>query len=390
MELALKEQRQFRMPRRSVSVRQVAFLLFLACQSSVAATLSAPGQTASPGQSLDVPLSFSASGSTVVGIQFDLQWNQPFSLSVTVGNQLKTSTKVLYSAVIGKGILRCLIAGVNKDPLPEGVLLNLLISVDPTAGAGVGAITFANLVAANPDGSAASVTSAPLSIQIQAGSGPQLPAQAIVSAASLLPGPVSPGEIVSLFAPVGTGGTPALLFNGAAAPILYAGANQINAIVPFGLDATQPASVELQNAGQTLGTVTLSTAAAAPALFTDSSQGFGQGAILNQDYSINSAANPATRGSYVMLYGTGFGLLNGAVADGAIMNATVNFLLQPTATVSGVQAMVEYAGSAPGLVAGAAQVNILIPKNISANSAAPILVTVGSVSSPNGVTVALK
>jgi uncharacterized protein (TIGR03437 family) len=91
-----------------------------------------------------------------------------------------------------------------------------------------------------------------------------------------------------------------------------------------------------------------------------------------------------------MLYGTGFGLLNGAVADGAIMNATVNFLLQPTATVSGVQAMVEYAGSAPGLVAGAAQVNILIPKNISANSAAPILVTVGSVSSPNGVTVALK
>ena len=165
------------MPRRSVSARQVAALLFLACQSSVAATLSAPGQTASPGQSLDVPLSFSASGSTVVGIQFDLQWNQPFSLSVTVGNQLKTSTKLLYSAVIGKGILRCLIAGVNTDPLPEGVLLNLLISVDPTAEAGVGAITIANLVAANPDGSAATVESAPLSIQIQASSGPQLTAQ---------------------------------------------------------------------------------------------------------------------------------------------------------------------------------------------------------------------
>jgi uncharacterized protein (TIGR03437 family) len=325
-----------------------------------------------------------------VGIQFDLQWNQPFSLSVTVGNQLKTSTKLLYSAVIGKGILRCLIAGVNTDPLPEGVLLNLLISVDPTAEAGVGAITIANLVAANPDGSAATVESAPLSIQIQASSGPQLTAQAMRNAASFLPGPVSPGELVSLFAPIGTGGTPALLFNGAAAPVLYAGANQINAIVPFGLDATQPASVQLQNAGQTLGTVTLSTAATAPAIFTDSSQGFGQGAILNQDYSINSASHPAARGSYVMIFGTGFGLLNGTVADGAIVNAAVNFLLPVTASVSGVQATVVYAGSAYGLVAGAAQINILIPKNIPANSAAPILVTVGSVSSPNGVTVAIQ
>jgi uncharacterized protein (TIGR03437 family) len=156
------------------------------------------------------------------------------------------------------------------------------------------------------------------------------------------------------------------------------------------LDATQPASVQLQNAGQTLGTVTLSTAATAPAIFTDSSQGFGQGAILNQDYSINSASHPAARGSYVMIFGTGFGLLNGTVADGAIVNAAVNFLLPVTASVSGVQATVVYAGSAYGLVAGAAQINILIPKNIPANSAAPILVTVGSVSSPNGVTVAIQ
>lgn len=377
------------MLRPSLSMRQVAALVCLAGQPGVAATLSAPGQMASPGQTLVVPLSFSAAGSAVAGIQFDLQWNQPFDLSVTSGDQLRASTKQLYFVIVGPGVLRCMIAGVNQDPLPEGGLVRLSIAVDPAAAAGAGSITIANVVAAAPDGSATTVGSSPLSVQIQESSGTELTAQSITNAASSASGPVSPGELVSLYPPVETAGGPMLLFNGVPAPILYAGANQINAIVPFGLDVTQSASVQLLDAGQTLGIAQVSTAAAAPALFTEAGGGTGPGAILNQDYSINSAVNPAARGSYIVLFGTGFGLLRGAVADGAIVNAAVNFLLPVTASISGAPAKVIYAGSAYGLIAGVAQVNVQIPVNIPANSSAPVLVKVGSATSPGGVTVAI-
>jgi uncharacterized protein (TIGR03437 family) len=39
------------------------------------------------------------------------------------------------------------------------------------------------------------------------------------------------------------------------------------------------------------------------------SSGSGQGAILNQDWSVNSAALPAARGDILMLFGTGGGIV---------------------------------------------------------------------------------
>jgi uncharacterized protein (TIGR03437 family) len=38
---------------------------------------------------------------------------------------------------------------------------------------------------------------------------------------------------------------------------------------------------------------------------------------LNQDFTVNSATNPAARGSVIQIYGTGQGLVSNAPADGA-------------------------------------------------------------------------
>ena len=62
--------------------------------------------------------------------------------------------------------------------------------------------------------------------------------------------------------------------------------------------------------------------AAVPGLFSADSSGTGQGALLNQDNSYNSAKNAAFRGSIVSLYGTGEGLVSPAVLDGTL-NTTV-------------------------------------------------------------------
>ena len=54
---------------------------------------------------------------------------------------------------------------------------------------------------------------------------------ALVSSASLAQGPVSPGEMVTLFGSGMAGAT--VTFNGYPAPLIYAGAGQINAVVPY-------------------------------------------------------------------------------------------------------------------------------------------------------------
>ena len=64
-------------------------------------------------------------------------------------------------------------------------------------------------------------------------------------------------------------------------------------------------------------------AVAAPALFSANSSGKGNGAILNQDNTPNSPANPAEKGSVVVLFGTGEGQTNPRGVDGRIaMGAT--------------------------------------------------------------------
>ena len=66
--------------------------------------------------------------------------------------------------------------------------------------------------------------------------------------------------------------------------------------------------------------VTLSVADTAPAIFALAG-GTGQGAIFNQDLTLNSAANPAPRGSFMVLYATGEGQTVPAGIDGTLAQA---------------------------------------------------------------------
>ena len=118
-----------------------------------------------------------------------------------------------------------------------------------------------------------------------------------------------------------------MLFDGIPAPLLYAQDNQINAIVPWELD---------------------------PGIFRLDSEGFGQGAILNQDGTVNSKKNPARRGSVISIFATGTGPLTPVPGDGEIVAdarrrgaIVVEVVFHPQ-----LEAEVLYAGAAPTLVAG--------------------------------------
>jgi uncharacterized protein (TIGR03437 family) len=60
------------------------------------------------------------------------------------------------------------------------------------------------------------------------------------------------------------------------------------------------------------------------------------------------------------------------------------------ARVGKLPAQILYAGTAPGLVNGALQINILLPKELIGGSAVPIQISVGSYTSPPGTTLAVK
>jgi uncharacterized protein (TIGR03437 family) len=230
----------------------------------------------------------------------------------------------------------------------------------------------------------------------------------IGNAASYQSGAVAPGEIVVIFgaglgpaalvsarviagvAETVAGGT-RVLFDGVAAPMVYARADQVSAVVPFGAAGRAATSVVVEYNGIRSPAVTAPVAAIIPGIFTLDGSGRGQGAILNQDYSVNSPGRAARRGSAVMLFATGGGPMTPPQADGTVAEAPYALLEQPvTVRIGAATAPVLYAGAAPGQVAGGLQINVIVPEGIAAGDRIPVELTVGSASAPSGVTMAVE
>ncbi|HXA53209.1 MAG TPA: hypothetical protein VNV86_22985 [Candidatus Acidoferrum sp.] len=241
--------------------------------------------------------------------------------------------------------------------------------------------------------------------------GVQTPPPAITAfgnAASYQNDAIAPGELISIFGanlgpPSGAGltldsngmvttslGNTRVLFDGLAAPLIYASATQVNAIVPFGLsvDNTQ-LSVEYQ--GQASDTVPISVAQAIPGIFSADGSGAGAAIVANQDGSINSADNPAAAGSVITLYATGTGPLSPSAPDGSVITSdNLPIVTLPVvAMVGGMQATVLYAGGAPGMVLGVEQVNLQIPATAAPGSAVPLVLQAGERYSQTGLTIAI-
>ena len=230
---------------------------------------------------------------------------------------------------------------------------------------------------------------------------------AILSAASQTPGPMTPGEIFTIFG-LGIGPAPAGLqldasgkvatsvngvqvtVNDVAAPLVYASPGQLNAIVPYETGISGVARVRVTY-GQASSAWEVPLSGAAPAIFTIGSTGVGQGAVLNQDSSVNGPANPAVRGSVIQIFATGEGQTSPTGGTGTVTGSSGGApVLHVTVTVGGIEAPLEFAGAAPFAVAGLLQVNAVVPPGAPSGSAVPIMLSVGGVPSPSGVTIAVQ
>lgn len=236
---------------------------------------------------------------------------------------------------------------------------------------------------------------------------PTINAGGIVSAASYLPGPIAPGEIITIFG-TSIGPTTAeytrlnssglldsflantrVLFDGIAAPLFYVQANQINAQVPYEVTGNARTSIQVQYNNVFTTPIGVPIAASAPSLFAILG-GIGQGALLNQDATPNSSSNPAARGSVVVLYATGEGKTNPSSVSGKLSSPPYPAPSLPVSvTIAGVPSDIIFVGSAPGFT-GLLQINTRVPLSITAGNHLPVQLTVGGTTSQAGITMAVK
>ncbi len=230
---------------------------------------------------------------------------------------------------------------------------------------------------------------------------------AVTNGASNLPGPISPGEVLVIY---GSGLGPSQLalsqldvfgnvskslngttvyIGGIAAPIVYTWDTQVAAVVPYALTGTS-AQVVVKYQNQTTDPTTVQVASSSPALFTSNCSGQGQAVALNEDGTLNSAANPARTGSTIALFLTGAGVTSPGQTDGSIGAA-------PLATVTALSVKVTIGGQTvdgtatqvAGSVAGVMAVTAQIPSGVNAGAAVPVTVQVGTPSTQLGVTIAV-
>lgn len=195
----------------------------------------------------------------------------------------------------------------------------------------------------------------------------------VVNAASLTPD-IAPGGIVSIFG-AGLAGS-SVTVNGESAAVLAALPFQINAQIPSDIP-TGTATVGVSS-GTGNASAQISIGSVAPEIFTLSSV---QAAITNQDNTLNTASNPASRGAVIVIYGTGFGAV-GASGGLSPVKAPVSVVIGGTALTP------VYAGLTPGAV-GLYQVNVALPAVIAPGLALPLYLKQGNASSA-AVTVAIQ
>lgn len=226
------------------------------------------------------------------------------------------------------------------------------------------------------------------------------------SSASLTVSAISPGELVTLF---GSGLGPEqgvevnadaqnqfpsttanvqVTFDGIPAPLLWVQDAQINLVAPWSLTPAQNTRVCVSYNQANTNCLTLPVATATPAVFMAD----GRYAIaLNEDGTMNSSSNPAALGSIVTVYATGLGSIHPSQPDGSV----IGFPLPTNNLTFGVEAIytigipfgtefdkpfeVEYAGPAPGLVAGVSQINFRVASFPSYGS---IYLYMGTIFSP--------
>jgi len=328
-------------------------------------------------------------------VQFDLEYdNAAFVIALVVADSVRVSGKDLYVADLAPNRKRILVAGLNQNLIPDGVLFQAFVNVRPEVPTGTYSLGIVQPIASDPAGRAVTLSATPCVITVQAGQGSALSEEGVLNAASLLAGPIAPGELITLIGssigpqmpvqPQGgnvetlLGGT-RVLFDGVAAPLLYAASDQINVVVPNLVANLDRVLIETDSEGRVLSSIIVPVAAVSPGLFTASGTGTGQGVALNEDATWNGPDNPVPRGSTVTIFATGTGEMD---ETGPRLPMQVR--------IGGLDAEIISAGATSSVIPAVTQIRCRVPAGILPGVSVPVVLEIGARSSQASVTIAVR
>lgn len=245
---------------------------------------------------------------------------------------------------------------------------------------------------------------------------PSFTAASVVNAASMASGPIAPGERVAITGSnlgdtfsfrncASTYPVPAtpcfgttVLVNGAPAPVINTTSTQITFQVPFGISgssATIQVTTNLNGPTLSSAPVTVPVAPTSPGLFPCPSSNCPSGTGYYEVTDLGlfpQVSQPVLAGETVVLFGTGLGATNPAVATGNLgPTAPAITLAGATMTINNQSVPVTLAALEPGNVSGAAlgyyEVMFTVPSGLNVptgqtQASFPMVVTVGGVSTP--------
>jgi uncharacterized protein (TIGR03437 family) len=220
----------------------------------------------------------------------------------------------------------------------------------------------------------------------------------VVNAYSLVGGVVAPGEIIYIYGTdLATGSAQAtlsqlpttlagtqVLFDGLPAYLLSVGATQISLLAPYALAGKSSTNLVVSSQGAASAATSLKVATAAPGLSTVSGTGSGPTNASDLSGNLITSSNPARSGEVLMAHLTGGGQTNPSGADNGQPSPGEPFALPMSVSIGGQTAQVSYAGTSMGAFED--RVVFTVPQGVAPGNAA-IVVTIGGVSSQQGVTI---
>jgi len=210
----------------------------------------------------------------------------------------------------------------------------------------------------------------------------------VTNAASTQPGPVAPGEHVTLYGGF-EGREVRVWFDGNAAPLLAQAANQLTVAVPFAVAGRASTRVRVEVDALSSRDLELRVADTAPGIFTVNKSGRGFAKGWTEDGSDN-AENPAASGALASVLVNGLGLTDPPGIDGDLVRGDggPRPLIRPEIRIGGVVGDLVICEVPPGEYQGVSRCLFRVP-GIEAGDH-PITVTSGGVTSQPGVQFRVK
>jgi uncharacterized protein (TIGR03437 family) len=201
----------------------------------------------------------------------------------------------------------------------------------------------------------------------------------ILNAASLTPGPVAPGSLLSIEYPVSGGGDSLhVLLDGLEMPLLEVTGDVIQTQVPYSVTPSAASLVVRAEHGDGSASfsdaVGVSLVAASPGVYAFGGKEPRSGLLLHAGEPV-TAENPAKPGEVLTVWATGLGAVNGPAGNKAVEVITpVNVLIngEPAAVLS---------ATLPEAAVGVYEVHVQVPPSITPGRPATLLLSQNDIKS---------